>query len=372
MGLSRVLLVITFLFAVAGLIGIFRHRTVTTATVIDGYGLGVATPMLAVVVMMGTGVFRAATALHAIYLLLTVTVPFVSLGIVVKLIRTDRVNRPPRLLMAMPAVAILAAPVGLYASHIEPRWLRVDEVTLETHVNTPIRIGVLADVQSPTVGEWQEHVIDELIAGNPDFVLVAGDIWETPTRDLDPSDREPFDALIRRLVAAVGDVYIVEGDHDRFWDLRDLAEAAGAHLVLDEVVEIEVRGQRVAIGGLAVGDKGPWRARAIAELDSRNQSDTLTILLAHRPDVINDMDDDQHVDLIVAGHTHGGQVVLPFLGPLVYYPEIPRSVTVGGLHEIDGRPIYVSTGAGVRSNTAPQVRFGSRPSIGFIDVVPAP
>jgi predicted MPP superfamily phosphohydrolase len=154
--------------------------------------------------------------------------------------------------------------------------------------------------------------------------------------------------------------------------LRDLAEAAGAHLVLDEVVEIEVRGQRVAIGGLAVGDKGPWRARAIAELDSRNQSDTLTILLAHRPDVINDMDDDQHVDLIVAGHTHGGQVVLPFLGPLVYYPEIPRSVTVGGLHEIDGRPIYVSTGAGVRSNTAPQVRFGSRPSIGFIDVVPAP
>jgi hypothetical protein len=176
MGLSRLLLVITFLFAVAGLIGIFRHRTVTTATVIDGYGLGVATPMLAVVVMMGTGVFRAATALHAIYLLLTVTVPFVSLGIVVKLIRTDRVNRPPRLLMAMPAVAILAAPVGLYASHIEPRWLRVDEVTLETHVNTPIRIGVLADVQSPTVGEWQEHVIDELIAGNPDFVLVAGDI----------------------------------------------------------------------------------------------------------------------------------------------------------------------------------------------------
>ena len=74
------------------------------------------------------------------------------------------------------------------------------------------------------------------------------------------------------------------------------------------------------------------------------------------------------VDLTVAGHTHGGQIALPFLGPPVTLSDLPRSVGAGGLHEVDGNPIYVSTGIGLERGSAPQVRFLTQPSFGIIDI----
>ena len=91
--------------------------------------------------------------------------------------------------------------------------------------------------------------------------------------------------------------------------------------------------------------------------------------MAHHPDEMYTFTGDDEVDLFVAGHTHGGQIAIPFFGPLVTMSTVPRSVAAGGLHDVDGLNVYVSTGVGRERGYAPQVRFGVRPSIGVLDFV---
>ena len=104
------------------------------------------------------------------------------------------------------------------------------------------------------------------------------------------------------------------------------------------------------------------------ELIAAEADDVVTIALTHRPDIIAWLPG--RVDLIVTGHTHGGQIRLPFVGPLVTASSVPRHIAAGGLNDIDGHRIYVSTGVGLERSDAPQVRFGVRPSIGILDLVP--
>ncbi|HTE06996.1 MAG TPA: metallophosphoesterase, partial [Planctomycetota bacterium] len=72
------------------------------------------------------------------------------------------------------------------------------------------------------------------------------------------------------------------------------------------------------------------------------------------------------VDLVVAGHTHGGQVRLPWIGPLITLTAVPRAVAGGGLHELNGTPLYVSRGVGHEQGDAPRVRFLCPPEISLL------
>ena len=93
---------------------------------------------------------------------------------------------------------------------------------------------------------------------------------------------------------------------------------------------------------------------------------TVRILLSHRPDVALLLPSDSGVDLTVSGHTHGGQVALPVIGPLVTFSWVPRSVAAGGLHDVDGNELFVSSGVGMVRLDAPQIRFGTRPAVGLV------
>ncbi len=69
---------------------------------------------------------------------------------------------------------------------------------------------------------------------------------------------------------------------------------------------------------------------------------------------------------MVAGHTHGGQVQLPIVGPLTIASRVPRSVGAGGLHDLRGRTIYVSRGVGVERGQAPRLRLGAPPEVAIV------
>jgi len=73
------------------------------------------------------------------------------------------------------------------------------------------------------------------------------------------------------------------------------------------------------------------------------------------------------VDLVLAGHTHGGQVVLPFVGPLTTASRLPH-LYAGGLHDYGGTPLHVSRGVGMERSFAPPVRFLCPPEICVLDV----
>lgn len=73
------------------------------------------------------------------------------------------------------------------------------------------------------------------------------------------------------------------------------------------------------------------------------------------------------VDLVLAGHTHGGQVVVPFFGPPYTASRLPRRYA-GGLNDYRGIPLHVSRGVGMERGFAPQVRFLCPPEICVVDV----
>jgi predicted MPP superfamily phosphohydrolase len=131
-----------------------------------------------------------------------------------------------------------------------------------------------------------------------------------------------------------------------------------------EVVTTEVGGTTLAIGGIPPRWDSPESRATIDELAAADDAD-VRILLSHRPDAVYEVPDGG-ADLVVAGHTHGGQVRLPIVGPPIKLSAVPRSVAGGGLHTVDGVPIYLSNGVGMERHQAPQVRLGDRPSVGIV------
>ncbi len=93
-------------------------------------------------------------------------------------------------------------------------------------------------------------------------------------------------------------------------------------------------------------------------------------MLAHRPDVVTTLAPRSHVDLVVCGHTHGGQVQLPWIGPPFVLSSVPRAVGAGGLSELGGHKLYVSRGIGWEHGHAPRVRFRCPPEVSLLTLVP--
>ena len=304
------------------------------------------------------------TLIHVVYVVLTVGVP-VAGGLVLVLARSR-----PRFVTVVCVLCLLGAPVGVYATHIEPFWLKVETVKLAVDgIEEPIRVGVLSDLQTPEIGDYENHAVDRLLSYAPDIVVLPGDLYQLEARLLD--QRAPqFARLIQRLVDEVPFVYLVSGNTDTVAGLQQITRHSGAKVLDDETEVVELKGSTLRIGGTTLfGDE--TAANSMAQRLSGDQRSDVRLLLAHKPDGIRLLPYGG-ADLVIAGHTHGGQVAIPLLGPIITLSSVPRHVAAGGLHELRGIPIYVSTGVGRERGHAPQLRFGARPSIGIIDLVSPP
>ena len=302
------------------------------------------------------------TSIHVAYLVLTVGVPLAAV-IALAFVR-DR----PRTVTGLCLLALVPIPLGIYATHIEPFWLRVDHVELEVEsVSENIRIGVLSDLQTTEIGSHENNTVDRLIAAQPDLVLIPGDLYQID-QDRFAEQVPQFTAMIQRLVDAVPIVFLVSGNTDHIGGLGRIVNGTGAKVLNNQIETLEINGNTVSIVGITLfGNDRTARLRIDQLTDS---SSDLRIVLAHQPDEIR-LIETTPLDLMVSGHTHGGQISIPFLGPLVTASTVPRHVAAGGLHELHGTPVYVSTGVGRERRNAPQVRFGVRPSIGIIDIIAA-
>jgi hypothetical protein len=91
------------------------------------------------------------------------------------------------------------------------------------------------------------------------------------------------------------------------------------------------------------------------------------VMLGHLPNfALRDGD----ADLLVAGHTHGGQVRVPFFGPIITHSLIPRSWAAGVTDLGNGRTLIVSRGIGMERGVAPRLRFLCRPQLIVVDLMP--
>lgn len=364
MSFTRVMLLGAFVSATLGIAVLVVVRLVTGRRT-GGFDVLAAVAVSgAVALVQLLLVEEGFSKLHVAYLWLFVTLPVIGAAVLLGSVVASW--RPRRWGAAVAGGLLALAAVGLYASYIEPRWLRTERVTLDVAAleGEPIRIGVLSDLQTDDIGSYERDAIDRLVAEEPDLILVAGDYFQ--------SDGPAFEAALLELRAllgrleAPGGVFLTEGDVDSPERMAVMTDGLDNLRWLDEeVVSTEVRGHTVHIGGISVRYRAAAAQATMDELARRTGRGDLCILLTHRPDAAFHVEEGG-IDLVVAGHTHGGQVQVPFLGPPIKLSNVSRTVAAGGLHEIDGVPIYLSTGVGLERATAPQVRFLTRPSIGVV------
>jgi uncharacterized protein len=240
----------------------------------------------------------------------------------------------------------------------EARTLSVTQTTIELpQLPSPFEgmiIAFLSDLHCSrlTPPTFLEGVVDETLRLKPDLILLGGDYITHGTKYL-----RPVGDLLSRLSAPFG-VYSVMGNHDHWVDVGAVRKAltrAGIMDLTNSGTWLRLDGSRIRIAG--VGDLWEDRQDLGAALDGTKEND-VAILLSHNPDFAAKLRD-KRVKLILSGHTHGGQVRLPGVGPLVTNSKYGRR-WASGLITLDHFQLYVSRGLGtvvvpIRYNCPPEL-----------------
>ena len=270
------------------------------------------------------------------------------------------------------ALASLGAiPVAIYATWIEPFRLQLEtarvSVSPRRDGSSALRIGVLSDLQMARVTEYERNAVARLMAQKPDIIMLPGDVFQG-TREAFEANRAALRDLLAQLDAP-GGVFLVLGDVDKAGVL--LAEILGStnvRLLVNESWRVEVRDRRVTIAGVDLDFTTGQARGTVDRLETDPGEGDVRILLAHRPDVALGLRPKSRIDLVVAGHTHGGQIVVPGFGPPMTLSNVPRAVAAGGLHSLKDNAIYVSRGVGSERGQAPRIRFLCPPEITLLEL----
>lgn len=213
------------------------------------------------------------------------------------------------------------------------------------------RIAQVSDLHN--TAHW-EAVIDALETVQPDIIVLTGDLIDSRNTDVDRA------LEFVREAAAIAPCYYVSGNHEsriaQWPRLRQGLLDSGVQVLEDEGCTMERGGESISILGLRDPDFGGDPARTLEDLAA---GEGYTILLSHRPELF-ELYVRSGVDLVFAGHAHGGQVRIPFVGGLIaphqgWFPEYDS-----GLYEQGGTAMLVSRGVG---NSIIPLRINNRPEI---------
>ena len=338
----------------------------------------VAAVKLVLLGALGVGLFGM---IHAVYLDAVVLLPLAGVAVLIAPRLGRRVTPAARVVAAL---ALIPAPVGVYASFIEPYRLQLETATVELPADRtgvrPLRVGVLADLQTDHVGDYERRAVERLMAQRPDLVLVPGDLFQGTAEQFE-RELPAFRALLARLAEAPGGAWCCRGNVDVAPRFARAVAGTPARLLVNEIAHVIVADRRVTLGGLDDGwVPSPAARRTIDALEADPDPADIRILIAHRPDAALALRPQTRIDLVVCGHTHGGQVRLPLLGPPITFTRLPRRLAAGGLHPLPGAPpgqpaaarrLYVSRGVGHERAHAPPLRVNCPPEITLLTLANA-
>lgn len=256
-------------------------------------------------------------------------------------------------------IVLLAGAFFIYAVKIEPYRLRIQSLTFQTGLSEDLKIVQISDVQirESFTAKHFNKVVEKINQQAPDIVLFTGDLYETYAEYHE--DAALIDALCS--IQAPYGKYAIWGNRDygggAVHHYQTILEKSGFQLLRNNWVSIMLeKGKPLFLAGLddaLLGwpDDSPVR-------DARQSAEPgFSILMTHEPDVA-DSYTDAGFDLILAGHSHGGQVNLPFGSQPT--TALARKYT-GGLYSLSEQTsLYVNTGIGTSRYP---VRFGVVPEI---------
>jgi len=260
------------------------------------------------------------------------------------------------------AIVILAAVAALGADAflIEPYNIEVTHYTIQTGqggapaVKTPLKIADLTDLHTRGIGRRERKLLAVLAEEKPDVILITGDTLADPY-----GNYRAVQEVYEQLHAPLG-VWFVHGNWENLRPVRHerlFYHNVGVNLLVNQNHEL-----RPDVWLVGLDDPFTGRPNLSGGLEGV-PANVYTIAMFHSPAFFDRIAG--RVNLVLAGHTHGGQVLIPFVKPFWLPGGSGRFLS--GWYEEKGSRMYVSRGLGM-SNIP--VRFRCRPEITFITLEP--
>lgn len=271
------------------------------------------------------------------------------------------------LLVIFAVIAVLLIANGIYCDNN----IKVTDYEVENTKNdAKLRFVIVSDLHNKEFGEQNKDLIETVKEQNPDFIAVCGDMIVRKN-----SNTEIMKTALKGL-CKIAPVYCCLGNHERDMtdeiDFESEINSTGAVLLDNELVRLKRDGQDVLIGGLTDFPYYDFNApdydtpeRYFWDKFSNESQSCFSILLHHQPEYIAETARGGNIDVIACGHTHGGQVQIPFVGGLIapnqgLFPKYDK-----GVYDLDGVKMIVSTGLG---NNVPFPRINNQAEICTIDI----
>ncbi len=268
-------------------------------------------------------------------------------------------------------LAFIAWGVIFYGSFIAPKRVSVDHQTinLSDSPKETITVAIISDLH---VGPYKKEdylqkVINKIIDQKPNLVFIAGDFVS------DSIEEVGYLAPLKTLTQTIP-TYAVLGNHD--YDLSgaddeiddELAQKIRTELNSLGVILMEDESRPLASGKLWItGSQEIWTNRndLSSALKTRSNPELPSILLTHNPDIIEQLQPEDEVQLVIAGHTHGGQIRLPFLGPIGIIPNVLGQKYDQGFFDYNGVKLFITSGLG---ESGPRARLFNPPEIVMMEI----
>jgi predicted MPP superfamily phosphohydrolase len=253
---------------------------------------------------------------------------------------------------------LLGLTISGYGILVRRRWFRVDEVTIPIAGLDPkldgMRIAHLSDLHigAITPKSWGKRWVEASNRRAPDIAVVTGDLV---TSGVD--FHEDIAEVVGGLRARQG-VFVSMGNHDYFGEgepLISLMQERGARVLRNEGTIIEREGARLYL--CAIDDTWTKKDDMQKALAGR-LADTPTVLLAHDPEQFRHAAKAE-VELTLSGHTHGGQIAVPFLARVLSLSHLTHHFHLG-IYKKGRSTLYVHPGLGT---TGPPIRLGVAPAV---------
>jgi len=239
--------------------------------------------------------------------------------------KTVATNMRKKLIITMSLVAlIISLIITAFYNGLVVRKYIVRTGKLER--DQQVRIVLIADLHSHVYGKNQSHIADLIKRQKPDIIALAGDIAD---------DVEPIKGveLFLKALQDIAPIYYVTGNHE-VWsgkvdEIKKLFRIYGAIVLENSFESVMVNGVELIIGGVDDPDivhyenkkyNYDWHKAVYNKFSTLRDVSAYKILISHRPELI-DLYKTLPVDLVLSGHSHGGQVRIPFLLNGLYAPD---------------------------------------------------
>ncbi len=254
-----------------------------------------------------------------------------------------------------------------YARYIEPYSVKTTKINISSNISKPITIGLFADTH---FSNWYScenfnEPLKILNENHPDIILFAGDLIDDFSKFKKESGDSTDDIIeIFSKIEAPYGKYAVYGNHDYGGcaekTFAEIMEKSGFTVLKNETLEIPEL--NITISGL---DDAIWGNKNYNFLNDLNDNN-FNLVLCHEPYAVESFSKDIPVDFITAGHTHGGQINIPFVTKNLL-PHFGKKYLKGSfpLKNKRNSTLYVTTGLGM---TRLPLRFRAFPEVNLITI----